>query len=138
MEIEVFFDGKKKVNARVGNHIVKTDQPVQGGGEDSAPSPFELFLASMATCAGIYVKGYCDNRSIPTDGISITQKHEFGENGLAKTIDMEVNLPSDFPEQYVDSIIHVANLCKVKKQLLSPPEMTVTAKIDKKPMVKGL
>jgi len=130
MEIKVTFDGNKKVNAQVGKHIVCTDQPLNAGGDDSAPSPFELFLASMATCAGIFVKGFCDNRGISTEGISITQNHEFDEKGLASKIDININLPKDFPEKYIDSVINVANLCKVKKQLLAVPEMTVKAVIS--------
>lgn len=129
MDIKVTFDGKKKVNALVGNHIVKTDQPVYGGGENTAVSPYELFLASMATCAGIYVKGFCDNRGINTLGITLTQSHEFDEKGFAKKIDIIINLPKDFPEKYIDSVIHVANLCKVKQQLASPPQMSVKSKI---------
>jgi putative redox protein len=129
MEIKVTFDGNKKVNAQVGKHMVKTDQPANAGGDDTAATPFGLFLASMATCAGIYVKGFCDNRGIPTEGISLTQKHEFNDKGLATRIDVEIYLPKDFPEKYIESVIHVASLCKVKKQLLSPPEMTVISKI---------
>jgi putative redox protein len=129
MEIQVTFDGKKKVNAHVGNHIVKTDQPAYGGGEDTAVSPYELFLASMATCAGIFVKGFCDNRGISSEGITLTQSHEFDEKGFATKIDIIVNLPKDFPEKYIDSVVHVANLCKVKQQLSSPPEMSVTSRI---------
>jgi len=130
MEIQVTFDGNKKVNAQVRNHTVKTDQPVNGGGDDTAVTPYELFLASLATCAGIFVKGFCDNRGIPADGITITQNHSFNDKGLAEKIDVVINLPKDFPEKYIDSVISVANLCKVKKQLLSPPEMSVTSKIS--------
>ena len=129
MEIKVTFDGNKKVNAQVGKHLVKTDQPANAGGDDTAATPYGLFLASMATCAGIFIKGFCDNRGISTEGISLTQKHEFNEKGLATKIDVEINLPKSFPEKYIESVIHVANLCKVKQQLLSPPEMTVVSKI---------
>jgi ribosomal protein S12 methylthiotransferase accessory factor len=131
MEIEVYFEGKKQVNARVGRHIIKTDQPMMAGGEDVAPTPYETFLASMATCAGIYVKGFCDNRNIPTDGITLTQSHSFDEKGFAAGIDIMINLPEGFPEKYVDSLIHVANLCKVKQQMSNPPQMNVKAKIGK-------
>ncbi len=127
MDIKVTFDGNKKVNAQVGNHVVKTDQPVNGGGDDSAVSPFELFLASMATCAGIYVKGFCDNRNIPTEGISLTQTHTFDAKGMATEITIIVNLPKDFPEKYVDSVVHVASLCKVKQHLVNPPSVGVKA-----------
>ena len=129
MDIKVTFDGNKKINAQVGKHMVRTDQPISGGGEDSYPAPYELFLASMATCAGIYVKGYCDNRGIPTEGITLTQKHEFDEKGLATRIDIIVNLPKDFPEKNIDSVIHVAGLCKVKKQLQSPPQTNIQVNI---------
>ena len=81
----------------------------------------------MATCGGIYVKGYCDNRGIPTECIEIIQTHQFDEKGLATHLDLMINLPKDFPEKSVDSVIHVAGLCKVKKQLLAVPEMTVKA-----------
>jgi hypothetical protein len=73
------------------------------------------------------VKGYCDNRNIPTEGITLTQSHEFDEKGLATKIEIIVNLPKDFPEKSIDSVVHVAGLCKVKKQLLAVPEMTVKA-----------
>jgi len=127
MDITVSFEGKKKVNAQVGKHIVRTDQPLNNGGEDTYPSPYELFLASMATCTGIYVKGYCDNRGISTEGITLTQTQEYDENGLASRIDTIINLPKDFPEKNIESVIHVAGLCKVKKQLSFIPEMTIKA-----------
>jgi hypothetical protein len=44
MAIEVYFDGGKKVNAIIQDFTVKTDQPVRGGGDNSAPAPFTLFL----------------------------------------------------------------------------------------------
>src|SRR5690242_6208835 len=54
-DIEVSFPGGKRVDARVGSFVVHTDQPADQGGEGGAVSPFDLFLASLATCAGIYV-----------------------------------------------------------------------------------
>ena len=75
MDIEVYFEEGAKVNARMGKHIIKTDQKVHGGGEDSAPAPFDYFLASLATCAGIYVKVFCDKRGIDSSRIRIIQKH---------------------------------------------------------------
>lgn len=127
MNIEVFFDGAKGVNAKVRNHVVKTDQPVNAGGSDSAVTPFELFLASLATCAGIYVKGFCDQRGISADGIKIVQKHEFDLKGMVKSIMIDIRVPVDFPEKYIDSLTAVAGLCKVKQHLLSPPLIEVFA-----------
>ena len=55
MEMEIFFEGNKKVSANLNGTIIRTDQPLQAGGNGSAPAPFDLFLASIGTCAGIYV-----------------------------------------------------------------------------------
>ena len=61
--MEITFDGGKVVTAHSHGHIIKTDQPLHSGGQNSAPSPYELFLASIGTCTGIYVKSFCDNLS---------------------------------------------------------------------------
>lgn len=125
-EIEITFSGKTKIDAKIGNHIIKTDQPINQGGEDTAPSPYELFLASLGTCAGIYIKMFCDKRNISTDNIKLTEKVEFDKiTGLASNIVYDIYLPSDFPEQYKEALVSVVNLCKVKKQMMNPPEFNI-------------
>ena len=71
--VKVEFPGGKKVNARVGDFLIQNDQSVRAGGEASAPEPFDHFLASIATCAGIYVLGFCQKRDIDTSGVSLLQ-----------------------------------------------------------------
>ena len=120
--MEIIFEGGKVVTAHAHGHIIKTDQTVDHGGENSAPSPFDLFLASIGTCAGIYVKSFCDNRKIPTDKIRVIQTTTFDkETGLPVDITIDIKLPPDFPEKYKDSVVSVAELCKVKKSIANPP-----------------
>ena len=76
----VTFPGGKRVDAEHHGFTIRTDQPPKGGGEGSAPQPFDLFLASIATCAGIYVKGYCDTRQIPTENLGIEMHVERDED----------------------------------------------------------
>lgn len=124
--MEITFDGGKVVTAHSHGHVIKTDQPVTGGGNDSAPSPFELYLASIGTCAGIYVKSFCDNRKIPTDNIKLIQNAEYDkESGLPVKVTIDIQLPADFPEKYKESVISVAELCKVKKSIAHPPVFKV-------------
>jgi putative redox protein len=124
--MEIIFEGGKVVTAHSHGHIIRTDQPVHSGGQDSAPSPFELFLASIGTCAGIYVKSFCDNRKIATDNIRIIQTAVFDEEtGLPTNIKLDIKLPSDFPEKYKEAVISVAELCKVKKTVANPPVFEV-------------
>lgn len=128
--MEITFEGGKVVTALTHGHKIRTDQPVENGGGDTAPAPFELYLASIGTCAGVYVKSFCDNRQIPTDGIRIMQKTEYNkETGLPVNITLDIKVPADFPEKYKASLIHVADLCKVKKSIATPPvfEIIVSA-----------
>ncbi len=126
MELEVYFDGNKKVNARIGNVEVKTDQPVKAGGEGTAASPFEIFLAAIGTCAGIYVKGFCDQRGISTEGLTLKQTHHYNkEKRMIGKIEITVIYPEGFPEKYKPALEKVIDQCAVKKHLFDPPEFVV-------------
>lgn len=122
MEILINFPGGARVDAQVRDHIVQTDQPKSGGGDDSAPSPFELFLASIGTCAGIYILGFCRQRNLPTEGIRIVQRVH------ADKIELEIQVPPSIPKQYHSALIRSAELCKVKKTLENPPRFEITTR----------
>lgn len=126
--MKITFEGKKKIIADFNGHRIVTDQPVRGGGEGSAPAPFDLFLASIGTCAGIYVKSFCDQRGISTEGISLEQEMKFNpQTHLISDLEIRILLPADFPEKYKDAVINSANLCAVKRHLHNPPNMSVIA-----------
>lgn len=123
MEMIIDFPGGSRVDAHFDNFTVSTDQPPAG----SAPMPFEIFLASIGTCAGIYVLGFCKQRNLPTEGIQIVQRsHTNPATGMVETIDIEIQIPATFPEKYRDSLIRAAELCKVKKHMEQPPKFNVT------------
>ena len=116
--IEVFFDGNKKVNANINGFTVKTDQSMRNGGEGSAPEPFTLFLASLATCAGIYVKSFCDQRNIPSVAISLSMDYQYDPvTKMIAEIVIDIHVPSEFPEKYEQALISAASLCAVKRHL---------------------
>lgn len=134
MEIKISFPGGKKVHAELGEFTIATDQPRSMGGDGTAPSPYALFLASIGTCAGIYVLSFCHERGIPTDGVFLVQKHQYttSETGTPRlsAIKIEIHLPPDFPEKYHKAIIRVADQCAVKKTILNPPPMEVLTVVD--------
>ncbi len=126
MEMLIDFPGGSRVDAHFGPFTVATDQPPVA----SAPTPFALFLSSIGTCAGIYVLGFCQQRSLPTDGIRIVQRvHSNQMNGMVDKIDLEIQVPAEFPEKYRDSLIRSAELCAVKKHLENPPKFDVSTKV---------
>ncbi len=122
MEMTIELPGGDRVDARFGGLTVSTNQ------DGSAPAPFDLFLASIGTCAGIYVSRFCRRRGIPTDGLRIRQRA--GVNAVTKMVerlDLEIELPEGFPEQYREAVVRSAQLCMVKKHLESPPAIEVKA-----------
>lgn len=124
--MEVTLDGGKVVTAHINGKTIKTDQSVRNGGGGTAPEPFELFLASIGTCAGIYVKSFCDQRGIPAEGIKIIQSVEFDpEKRVPSVIKLDIQLPADFPEKYRSAVINAAELCLVKKTINNAPEFQV-------------
>ena len=124
MEMVIDFPGGSKVDAHFGPFTVKTDQPPSS----TAPAPFAVFLASIGTCAGIYVLGFCQQRNLPTDGLRIIQKMHTDMSGMVKQIDLEIQTPPGFPEKYLPSLIRSAELCAVKKHLETPPQFNVYTK----------
>ncbi len=129
MEMIIDFPGGAKVDAHFGHFTLHTDQPAGGGGDDSAPSPFDTFLASIGTCAGIYVLGFCRQRGLPTEGIRIVEKVARDPfTGMIGKIDLEIQTPPTFPEKYLPSLIRSAELCAVKKHIENPPKFGVYTK----------
>lgn len=131
MELKVSFPGGARVDAHFGPYTVRTDQPVHGGGEGSAPTPWATFLASLATCAGIYVLGFCSQRGLPTEGIYLTQSTEANrETGMVGKIRIEIHVPETFPEKYRSALIRSAEQCAVKKHMETPPEFEVATIVE--------
>lgn len=128
-DIEVSFPGGTKVDAKVGAFVVRTDQPVDHGGGGEAVAPFELFLASLATCAGFYVLAFCQARNISTEGLGLRQSVVTDPvTNLPSRIRMELRLPASFPEKYRVAVIRAAEGCKVRKTVASLPVIEVVVK----------
>jgi putative redox protein len=130
MEIAVTFTGGKKVEARVKDFRIETDQPGESGGTATAPAPFDLFLGSLAACSGYYVLGFCQARNISTDGIRVVMRTETDPvKKMIGRISVEIVLPSEFPEKYREPVVRAADLCSVKKHILDPPRFETYATV---------
>jgi putative redox protein len=122
MEMIIDFPGGARVDAHFGSFIVPTDQPPTS----SAPTPFATFLASIGTCAGIYVLGFCQQRGLPAEGIRLVQNLEVNQmTGMVEKINLDIQVPPEFPEKYKAALIRSASQCAVKKHLENPPVIEV-------------
>lgn len=125
MELKVSLEGNKKVSTHIGDHLIMTDQPEKHGGTNSAPAPYDLFLASIATCAGFYIQSYCENKNIDSSGIEITlnvtRDEQKSINGFITTI----HVPESIPAKLHPVLKKVAAQCAVKKTIMNNPEFVV-------------
>lgn len=126
MQMDISFPGGAKVDAAHNGFTIHTDQDVKSGGDNSAPTPYALFLASLATCSGLYVLRFCETRKIPTEGLGLKLIAEPRADGKGMAvIGMDIKLPPEFPAKYEKAVIRAAELCAVKKTIVDPPEMTI-------------
>ncbi len=124
MEMEIVFPGGARVDAIADGMVITTNQ------DGTAPAPFGLFLASIGTCAGIYVLSFCQQRGLPTDGIRIRQRMSVNPlTHMVEKITLDIQLPPDFPEKYKEAVVRAAELCAVKKHLENPPAFEVYASV---------
>jgi putative redox protein len=122
MQIDIDFPGGARVDAHVGPFTVHTDQTTQDGGDSSAPTPFDMFLAAIGTCAGFYVQAFCRQRGIATEELHLIQRIEVDPgSGHVSRINLEIQLPPNFPEKYTAAVIRAAEQCTVKRHLEHPP-----------------
>jgi ribosomal protein S12 methylthiotransferase accessory factor len=129
--MEILFPGNKKVAARYKGFTIETDQAREEGGDGSAPEPFDLFLASMGTCAGVYVVYFCEERNIDITGMKMSLTFDRNEQThLIEKVDIQISLPPGFPKKYKSAIVKTAGLCTVKRNILNPPEFQITADIQ--------
>ena len=124
--VNIEFPGGKKVNARVGGFVIETDQPRKVGGDSSAPQPFDLFLASIASCAGIYALGFCQSRKLSTAGLGMKMVCERDEKKkMFSRMSLQLTLPTGFPEKYHSGIVRAMEQCAVKKHIMDAPDFNV-------------
>jgi ribosomal protein S12 methylthiotransferase accessory factor len=124
--LTVTLPGGRRVDVETRGHVIHTDQPLDNRGTDTAASPFELFLASIGACAGIFVEGFCAARSIPTAGIVIVEHPFYDDQGTLRSVELDVELPADFPERYKDAVMRTIEGCSVKRAIAAQPEIEVS------------
>lgn len=113
----------------VGPHVLQADEPVNAGGNDAGPNPYELLLAALGSCASITVRMYAERKQWPLEGVhaelSWTQIH--AEDCAAcdsnlqfvPGIEMELVFRGDLSEEQRLRLIEIANRCPVHRTLSS-------------------
>jgi LmbE family N-acetylglucosaminyl deacetylase/uncharacterized OsmC-like protein len=125
--MRVEYRGGDQFDINVRGHIITVDQPVKDGGEDTAPTPTELFIASLASCVGFYARRYLARHNLPTEGLAVEATFAMGSKP-ARVAGIEVRLvvPDGVPAERLDALLAVASHCTVHNTLESTPEVSIT------------
>lgn len=125
-EIPITLAGNRRIDAEVHGHLIRTDQPRWKGGKDKDPSPFDLFLASIGTCAGLSVQNFCAANDISVEGIKVIERVSFDDEGDLCEVDVEIQLPATFPEKYAEAVCTIVEQCQVERVIRTQPTFIVT------------
>jgi putative redox protein len=139
--MDIQFTGGLRVEALHDGYRIRTDQPVIAGGDGTAPSPFDLFLASIGTCAAYYALRFHQMRNLDTVGLAVKLTVEPPDLGRqVRSIRIEVVLPPRFPEKYREAILRAVDQCAVKRHLVEPPvvEVVTVPPAERTPEQSGL
>lgn len=124
MIVSTLLDGAK-VDTRIDDKFaLASDQPSPYG-EDTAPAPFDIFLAGIASCTAYYAQVYCRKWKLPHDGITVELQPTFSDKHLLTDVRMTVKVPAGFPAEHHQGLLRNAGNCLVKKTLEVPPTVSL-------------
>jgi uncharacterized OsmC-like protein len=110
----------------IRQHVVSVDQPVGNGGEDTAPTPTELFMGSLAACVAFYSRRFLARHDLPTDGLSVTAEFAMGVRpARVSEVGLQIRVPDGVSDEKRAALLAVASHCTVHNSLEQPPEVTI-------------
>lgn len=118
--------GGDRFDVAVRGHLLHVDQPVDVGGDDTAPTPTELFVASLASCVAFYARRYLHRHGLPTEGLAVSAGYVLGSRpARVTTLEVRLTPPQGLPVERREALLAVASHCTVHNTLVQPPEVTV-------------
>jgi putative redox protein len=110
----------------VRGHTITVDQPVEDGGDDTAPTPTELFVSSLAACVAFYARRYLARHDLPTAGLAVDVEFQMSSRpARVGDIDIRLRIPDGVPEQNRAGLLAVASHCTVHNSLSQPPTVHI-------------
>ena len=126
-EMDVRYVSGESYVVSVRGHQVTVDQPAESGGLDTAPTPTELFVASLATCVAFYAGRYLTRHGYRRDGLTVSAGFDMAPDRPARVsgIRLTVQAPADLPAGRRPALLAVVSHCTVHNSLASPPSVAI-------------
>jgi uncharacterized OsmC-like protein len=111
----------------IRGHRITVDQPVDAGGDDTAPTPTELMVASLASCVAFYARRYLARHGLDSEGLAAHAAYVIGGRPTrVLSMDLQLVLPPGVPESRREPLLAVASHCTVHNTLADPPAVSIT------------
>lgn len=118
--------GSDRFAIDIRGHRVIVDQPVADGGDDTGPTPTELFVAGLLSCVGHYARRYLARHGLPTAGLCVTGEFDIvSRPARVGPIAIQIRLPVGVPAERRAALLAVASHCTVHNTLDDVPPVTI-------------
>ena len=126
-QLDVRFVAGESYEAGVRGHRILVDQPADAGGSDTAPTPTELFVVSLATCVAFYAGRYLSRHGYSRDGLAVSVSYEMATGRPARVsgVRLTVHVPPDLPAQRWPALQAVVSHCTVHNSITTPPAVAI-------------
>jgi len=114
------------VDIEVSGHHIKGDEPVESGGGDLGPAPYDTLLAALGECTAMTVRWYARKKNLPLDKVEVKLTHH--KDGKADFFTKEIMLHGDrLTVEQRQKLIEIAAKCPVQRTLEGTPEIKTLA-----------
>ena len=124
--VRVDYEAGDRFRIAVRQHTISVDQPASDGGEDTAPTPTELFISSLASCVAFYARRFAARHDIPTDGLAVTAEFSMASHpARVGEITLQLHVPAELSPEQQAALVAVTSHCTVHSTLMQPPEVRI-------------
>ena len=123
--------GNDRFAIEIRGHQLFVDQPIRDGGDDTAPTPTELFVAGLASCVAFYARRFLARNAIDAHGLEVSAQYTMAARpARVGGVTIHITPPPGLPEERRAAFLAVASHCTVHNTLENPPAVTVALDVD--------
>ncbi|MGD9880943.1 MAG: OsmC family protein [Reyranella sp.] len=122
-------DGPFGETVRSGPHVLRADEPVEAGGNDSGPGPYAYLLAALGTCTAMTVRLYARQKKWPLTDVRVRLSHDRihatdcaeceTREGRIDRIEKVIELVGQLDDGQRQRLLQIAERCPVHRTLVS-------------------